>query len=76
MFVVFLWVYVIIVTVGYSANLTAFLTVERIPEGITSLKELFESRLYIYNTLPYFGTTMAVAKNRYVKVRSSKCVRS
>ena len=68
-FVMFLWVYVIIVTVAYSANLTAFLTVERVPEGITSLKQLFESHLRINELDTFYLTNMAQAKNKYLKVR-------
>ncbi|XP_063874181.1 ionotropic receptor 93a-like [Scylla paramamosain] len=66
-FLVFLWLYVIIVTVAYCANLTAFLTVERVPEGITSLQELYNSPLLVYGQGPFFGDNMAEAKNQYVK---------
>ena len=65
----FLWLYVIIVTVAYSANLTAFLTVERVPLGITSLKQLFDSSLLVYGIGPFFRNNMAQAKNEFVKVR-------
>lgn len=70
--VAFLWIYGIIVTVAYSANLTAFLTVERVPEGITSLKQLFESGLNVYAVSPFFVNTMKEAKNEYVKVRNCR----
>ncbi|KAK8389518.1 hypothetical protein O3P69_008903 [Scylla paramamosain] len=67
-FVVFLWVHVIIVTVAYSANLTAFLTVERIPEGITSLKQLYDSKLFVYAIGgPFFADNMAESGNEYVR---------
>lgn len=68
---VFLWVYVIIVTVAYSANLTAFLTVERVPEGIRSLQQLYHSQLLVYGIGPFFRNNMDEAKNEFVKVIST-----
>ena len=59
----------IIVTEAYSANLTAFLTVERIPEGINTLKDLYQSSLPIYAQGPFFGNNLAAAKNDYARVR-------
>ena len=68
----FLWVHVIIVTVAYSANLTAFLTVERIPEGITSLKQLYDSKLFVYGIGgPFFADNMAESGNEYVRVSNT-----
>ncbi|XP_063874183.1 ionotropic receptor 93a-like [Scylla paramamosain] len=74
-FVVFLWVHIIIVTVAYSANLTAFLTVERIPEGITSLKQLYDSKLFVYGIGgPFFADNMAESGNEYVRGLVSRFV--
>ncbi|KAK8389387.1 hypothetical protein O3P69_008852 [Scylla paramamosain] len=69
-FVAFLWVYVIIVTEAYSANLTAFLTVERVPEGINTLKELYQSSFTVYAQGPFFGNNLAAAKNEHARIVS------
>ncbi|XP_071538858.1 glutamate receptor ionotropic, delta-2-like [Panulirus ornatus] len=66
-FVVFLWLYIIILTTGYSCNLTAFLTVDRKSPGIRTLKELYESQLRVFGLGPFFGNTMAESNNKYVR---------
>ncbi|XP_063874182.1 ionotropic receptor 21a-like [Scylla paramamosain] len=73
-FVAFLWVYVIIVTEAYSANLTAFLTVERVPEGINTLKELYQSSFTVYAQGPFFGNNLAAAKNEHARGLSDRFI--
>ncbi|KAG7164960.1 Glutamate receptor ionotropic, delta-2-like 14 [Homarus americanus] len=65
--VVFLWLYIIILTTGYSSNLTAFLTVDRTPPGINTIKELYHSSLTVYGLGPFFGNNMAQSKNDHLR---------
>ncbi|MPC59574.1 hypothetical protein E2C01_053598 [Portunus trituberculatus] len=66
-FVGFLWVYVIIVLEAYSAKLVAFLTVERFPEGINTLEELYHSSLPVYGQTPWWVDSLTAAKNVYAR---------
>ncbi|XP_042228916.1 ionotropic receptor 93a-like isoform X1 [Homarus americanus] len=65
--VVFLWLYIIILTTGYSSNLTAFLTVDRTPPGINTIKELYHSSLTVYGLGPFFGNNMAQSMNDHLR---------
>lgn len=68
--VVFLWMYSIILTTGYSSNLTAFLTVHRQPPSIETIRELRESDLKVFGVGPFFGNSMAQSENPHLRVRS------
>ncbi|XP_045127431.1 uncharacterized protein LOC123513974 [Portunus trituberculatus] len=66
-FVAFLWVYVIIVLEAYSAKLVSFLTVERIPEGINTIEDLYHASIPIYGNTRWYYDSFALAKNEYIK---------
>lgn len=74
--VVFLWMYSIILTTGYSSNLTAFLTVKRQPPSIETIKELRESRLNVFGVGPFFGNSMAQSENPHLRVSVPWCCTS
>ncbi|XP_050740074.1 ionotropic receptor 93a-like [Eriocheir sinensis] len=65
--VAFLWLYVIIITTGYSSNLTAFLTVQRSPAGVETIKELYESKMTVLGLGQYFKFNMMQSANPYVQ---------
>ncbi|KAK4326080.1 hypothetical protein Pmani_003377 [Petrolisthes manimaculis] len=67
--VMFMWVYVIMLTVGYSSNLTAFLTVARSPPGVNTFLQLYQSSLTIYGLGPFFGILMAASTISHIRVR-------
>ncbi|KAK3874143.1 hypothetical protein Pcinc_020903 [Petrolisthes cinctipes] len=46
-FVLFLWLYTMILTIVYSSNLTAFLLVQKPPTSIQTLDDLYESGLEV-----------------------------
>ncbi|XP_063847767.1 probable glutamate receptor [Scylla paramamosain] len=66
-FVAFLWVYVIIVLEAYSAKLVSFLTVERIPEGINTIEELYYSSFPIYGNTRYYIDSLELAQNIHAR---------
>lgn len=68
LFVAFMWLYVIIITTGYSSNLTAFLTVQRSPKGVETIRELYESRMPVMGLGEYFKYNMLQSGNPYVQV--------
>lgn len=42
-FVLFMWLYTMILTVIYSSNLTAFLLVTRAPSSIQTMEDIYQS---------------------------------
>ncbi|KAK4327406.1 hypothetical protein Pmani_002071 [Petrolisthes manimaculis] len=62
-----MWVYVIVLTVGYSTNLTAFLTVARSPPGVNTLLQLYQSSLTIFGLGPFFGNVMAASTISHIR---------
>lgn len=46
-FVLFLWLYTMILTIAYSSNLTAFLLVQKAPSSIQTLEDLYGSGLEV-----------------------------
>lgn len=46
-FVLFLWLYTMILTIAYSTNLTAFLLVQKPPASIQTIAEIFDSGLEV-----------------------------
>ncbi|XP_069195417.1 ionotropic receptor 93a-like [Procambarus clarkii] len=73
-YVVFLGLYVIVITTGYCSNLTAFLTVERTPPGINTIKQLYSSSLTPLGLGNFFGISMAESKSEYLRGLSSRFV--
>ncbi|KAK3889345.1 hypothetical protein Pcinc_006662 [Petrolisthes cinctipes] len=65
--VVFMWVYVIVLTVGYSSNLTAFLTVARSPPGVNTFLQLYQSSFPIFGLGPFFGNVMAASTISHIR---------
>lgn len=46
-FVMLLWLYTMVLTIGYSTNLTAFLLVRKPPAAIETIKDLYDSGLEV-----------------------------
>lgn len=67
-FVITLWLYAIILTTGYSSNLTAFLTVSRAPPSMNSFRELQASSRHVLGLGPFFQQSMASSGNSYLQV--------
>ncbi|KAK4312776.1 hypothetical protein Pmani_015790 [Petrolisthes manimaculis] len=65
--VAFLWIYVMVLGISYSSNLTAFLTVVRQPRSIDTFKELLDSDLPVVGLGPIFGNLMKTSVNVYLK---------
>ncbi|KAK3889340.1 hypothetical protein Pcinc_006657 [Petrolisthes cinctipes] len=72
--VVFMWVYVIVLTVGYSSNLTAFLTVARSPSGINTFLQLYQSSFPIFGLGPFFGNVMAASTISHIRGLSQQFI--
>ncbi|XP_063598936.1 uncharacterized protein LOC134775381 [Penaeus indicus] len=68
----FMWVYAIILTTGYSSNLTAFLTVTRQPDSIETIKELRHSSLNVLGVGPLIGNLMAQSVNPDLKALTAR----
>ncbi|KAK4308281.1 hypothetical protein Pmani_020034 [Petrolisthes manimaculis] len=66
-FVLFLWLYTMILTITYSTNLTAFLLVQKPAASMDTIKELYESGREM--ALICQGLTLSIAKSRdpYIK---------
>ncbi|XP_068250104.1 ionotropic receptor 21a-like [Palaemon carinicauda] len=61
-FTIFLLLYSIIITTGYKANLTAFLTVTREPKSIETAEELYKSGIPV-KSFPWFRTALQYSAN-------------
>lgn len=68
-FVAFLWICSVILTVGYSSNLTAFLTVSRTPSGVETFSQLYASRQEVIGMGTFFKISMISSRNKYLNVR-------
>ncbi|KAK4308279.1 hypothetical protein Pmani_020032 [Petrolisthes manimaculis] len=66
-FVLFLWLYTMILTIAYSTNLTAFLLVQKPAASMDTIKELYESGREL--ALIGQGLTLSIAKSKdpYIK---------
>ncbi|XP_047481622.1 ionotropic receptor 93a-like [Penaeus chinensis] len=64
--VAFLWICSVILTVGYSSNLTAFLTVSRTPSGIETFSQLYGSRQEVIGMGTFFKISMISSRNKYL----------
>ncbi|XP_069950352.1 ionotropic receptor 93a-like [Cherax quadricarinatus] len=73
-FLLFLWFYITIITTGYCSNLTAFLTVDRSPPGINSIKELYHSSLSVFGLGSFFGYSMAESTNEDLRGLSKRFI--
>ncbi|XP_068223246.1 ionotropic receptor 21a-like [Palaemon carinicauda] len=71
-FVASLWIYAILLTTGYSSNLTAFLTISRQPSSMETFKELFESRRQIHELVYFFQSQMADSENKYLRALAER----
>ena len=67
-FLSFLWIYCIIVTTAYSSNLTAFLTVRRLPKSFETIKGLRESGLNLGGQGPNFAALDTSEGNEHLSV--------
>lgn len=67
-FVAFLWLYTMILTIAYSTNLTAFLLVKKLPAAIETLKQLAESDLKVAGVGELFMTELQEASDPNVNV--------
>nr|XP_027214757.1 glutamate receptor ionotropic, kainate 1-like [Penaeus vannamei] len=65
-FVAFLWICSVILTVGYSSNLTAFLTVSRTPSGVETFSQLYASRQEVIGMGTFFKISMISSRNKYL----------
>ncbi|XP_064096225.1 ionotropic receptor 21a-like isoform X1 [Macrobrachium nipponense] len=70
-FVVFLWIYILLISTGYRSNLTAFLTVVRQPASIETFKDLYESGLQVMG-IPFFKTSLEFSGNQYLRALVDK----
>ncbi|XP_050724654.1 uncharacterized protein LOC127002632 [Eriocheir sinensis] len=62
-FVTFLWLYTMVLTLGYSTNLTAFLMVPKAPAAIETIKDLYESGLEVAAIGDIYRTGIASASD-------------
>ncbi|KAK3881200.1 hypothetical protein Pcinc_014330, partial [Petrolisthes cinctipes] len=70
----FLWLYTIIITVAYSSNLTAFLTVTRQPQGMETVRELHASKMEVSGLGTFFKGALASAVDPYLQGLGEKFV--
>lgn len=68
-FITFLWIYSIILTIAYCTNLTAFLLVNRPPIAVETIQELYHSGLKVVGVGEFYKRALAAATDPYVKVR-------
>ncbi|XP_050722808.1 glutamate receptor ionotropic, delta-2-like isoform X2 [Eriocheir sinensis] len=71
-FVAFLWLYTMILTIAYSTNLTAFLLVKKLPATIETLKQLAESDLKVAGVGELFMTELQEASDPNVNALAMK----
>lgn len=69
-FVLFLWLYTMILTVVYSTNLTAFLLVRKAPASIQTIKDLYHSGLEVASLGEIFVSSISLASDPYLKVNA------
>jgi len=62
------WLYVIVITVAYCSNLTAFLTVTKIPPAFETVKGLHDTGLSVTSLGDFFKYGLASAVDPYLKV--------
>lgn len=67
-FVTFLWLYTMVITIGYSTNLTAFLLVRKAPDAIETIKDLYDSGLEVAAIGDIYKAGIASASDPYLRV--------
>lgn len=67
-FVSFLWLYTMILTIAYCTNLTAFLLVNKLPASIQTLEELAESNFDVLGVGIIFSKLLSESSDPNVKV--------
>ncbi|XP_071523759.1 probable glutamate receptor [Panulirus ornatus] len=67
-------VYAIILTTGYSCNLTAYLTVVRSPPSMDTLRQLHASSQRVLGIGPFFKVSMASSTNIYLQELTERYV--
>ncbi|XP_050714211.1 ionotropic receptor 93a-like [Eriocheir sinensis] len=67
-FVSFLWLYTMILTIAYGTNLTAFLLVNKLPASIQTLEELAESNFDVMGVGIIFSKLLSESSDPNVKV--------
>ncbi|XP_042204109.1 ionotropic receptor 21a-like [Homarus americanus] len=73
-FVSFLWLYTIIITTAYCSNLTAFLTVTRRPQGMDSIRDLYDSGAEVSGLGGFFKGALASAVDPYLQSLAERFV--
>ncbi|KAG7173506.1 Glutamate receptor ionotropic, delta-1-like 30 [Homarus americanus] len=66
-FIIFLWLYTITITIAYSTNLTAFLMVSKSPATIQTIKELHASRKQVSGMGEFYKNALASASDPYLQ---------
>ncbi|ROT70514.1 Variant Ionotropic Glutamate Receptor [Penaeus vannamei] len=66
-FVVFLWLYAVILTLAYSTNLTAFLIVTTSPAGVETIRELYESGKEVAGTGYFYRDELASSGDPFLQ---------
>ncbi|KAG7173507.1 Glutamate receptor ionotropic, delta-2-like 23, partial [Homarus americanus] len=66
-FIIFLWLYTITITIAYSTNLTAFLMVTKPPSIMETIKELHASGLEVSGVGKFYGDALASASDPYLQ---------
>ncbi|KAA0190281.1 Ionotropic receptor 122, partial [Hyalella azteca] len=61
------WLYVIVITVAYCSNLTALLTVTKIPPAFETIKGLYDTGLEVTSLGDFFRGALASAIDPYLK---------
>ncbi|XP_037803934.1 glutamate receptor ionotropic, kainate 2-like [Penaeus monodon] len=66
-FVLFLCLYAVILTIAYSTNLTAFLIVATSPAGVESIRELYESGKEVAGTGYFYRDALASSGDPFLQ---------
>ncbi|XP_071544649.1 glutamate receptor U1-like isoform X2 [Panulirus ornatus] len=74
-FVMFLWLYTMILTIAYSTNLTAFMVVSKQPATINTIKELHDSDLTVVEIGTFYEHQLASASDPYLQGLTKKFAR-
>ncbi|XP_071530505.1 glutamate receptor ionotropic, delta-1-like [Panulirus ornatus] len=73
-FVSFLWLYTMILTIAYCSNLTAFLTVTRRPPGMNTVRDLHASGMEVSGLGAFFKGALASAVDPYLQSLAERFV--
>lgn len=71
-FVIFLWLYTMILTIAYSTNLTAFLLVRKSPAAIETIKDLYDSGLEVAAIGDIYKQGIASARDPNLRVSNGR----